>query len=113
MSRYNLRARPSAVISAGPITDITGARASPPHLADTSLSSLSSANVSLSAASAGRPAAEPSGIRVVGPEEKILEPGIDVNMDNPFIDKSTYSSNWATPGSRRSRSLDTPKKVSE
>ncbi|EDR08653.1 uncharacterized protein LACBIDRAFT_326846 [Laccaria bicolor S238N-H82] len=91
MSRYNLRAHPSAVVSASLITDITGMRASPPHLTDTSLSSLSLANVSLSAASAAHLTVEPSDVHVVSTEEKFFEPRHDVSTDNPFVEKITWS----------------------
>ena len=113
MSRYNLRIRPSAVASTGPVTDISGAPVNPAEISNVSPSSLFSASPGHTVMAAPRLETEPSDDRVAGSGEKNLESGDDVNADNPFVEKRMYSTNWATPGSRRSRSLDTPKRTSE
>jgi hypothetical protein len=113
MSRYNLRIRPSAVASVGPVTDMSGAPVNPPQLTNISPSSLFSAGPGHTVTAAPHHETEPSDVRVVGPGENNLESVDDVNADNPFVEKRMYSTNWVTPGSRRSRSLETPKRTSE
>ena len=112
MSRYNLRIRPSAVASTGPVTDVSGTPVNPAQNANVSPSSLFSASLG-HAVEAPRLETEPSDARVAGLGETNSELEKEVNADNPFVDKKMYSTMWATPGSRRSRSVDTPKRMSE
>jgi hypothetical protein len=109
MSRYNLRLRPST----GPFTDISCAPVNPAQLTDVSPSSLFSASPGHPVTEAPHLETEPSDVHVVGLGETNLKSGDDVNADNPFVEKRMYSTNWATPGSRHSCSLDTPKRTSE
>ncbi|KIJ90846.1 hypothetical protein K443DRAFT_686432, partial [Laccaria amethystina LaAM-08-1] len=73
MSRYNLHLRPSAVASAGPVADISGAPVNPAQLTDVSPSSLFSASPGHTVMEAPRLETEPSDVRVVGSGETNLK----------------------------------------
>ena len=115
MPCYNLCTCPSAVTSTGLVMDISGAPVNPAQLTNVLPSSLFSASPSHTITVAPHLEMEPSNDRVASLGETNLESGddVDVNVDNPFVEKRMYSTNWATPGSHRSCSLDTPKRTSE
>ena len=112
MSRYNLRIRPSAITSTGPVTDLSGTPVNPAHDTEVSPSSLFSASLGPTV-EAPHLETEPSDVHVTGSGETNLELEKDVNADNLFVNKEMYSTMWTTPGSHRSRSVDTPKRMSE
>ena len=112
MSRYNLQIRPSAAASTGLDTDLSGTPVNPAHNTEVSPSSLFSASLGHTVETPCLET-EPSDVCVAGSGETNLELEKDVNADNPFVDKEMYSTMWATPGSHRSQSVDTPKRMSE
>ena len=93
MSRYNLRIRPSAVASTGPVTDISGALVNPAEISNVSPSSLFSASPGHTIMAAPCLDMEPSDDHVTGSGEKNLESVDDVNADNLFVEKRMYSTN--------------------
>ena len=112
MSHYNLQIHPSTVASTGPVMDVSGMPVNPAHITEVSPSSLFLASLGHTV-EVSCLEMEASDVYVASSGETNSELEKDVNVDNPFVEKEMYSTMWVTPGSCRSCSVDTPKRMSE